>query len=382
MRPIVRNIAVPVCVVAIGAAAIIWNLQRTAATKRKLADEAHTAQLRANQGDANGEYELGQMHLWGRGVPQDYAQADYWYHKAADQGLAKANYAIGDLYYYGDGLDQSDSDALAWYHKAADQGDVTALDAIGVMYYYGRGVPQSYPETMVWYQKAADQGYPRAEYDIGYLYQFGLGVTRNREEANRWFRIAANRGNENAQRALGLRSSPLRPRIEGLNFLLLAVFLLLLWDSISPKRLLHDHNARKLAFSGGLGVLQIGMLLFEHSQYCLFPSVGAATAFRVTFFCSGGVFVTTFVTGIWPRSGKLLLILSGILLVAQNVSLFAIVHFNTRVLSDSVWRFVVLDSLPLGTAISTAIYLWRKRNEPADDVSTPPAQETEAPSEV
>src|ERR1700722_16753498 len=357
MRSIVRNIAVPVCVVAIGAAAIIWNLRRTETTKHKLADQAHTAQLLANQGDANGEYYLGRMYLWGRGVPQDYAQADYWYHKAAAQGLAKANYAIGDLYYYGDGLEQSDSDALVWYHKAPDQGDATALDAIGLMYYYGRSVPQSYPEAMVCYRKAADQGYSRAEYDIGYLYQLGLGVTRNSDEANRWFRIAANHGNESAQRAVGLRSSPLRPWIRDLNFLLLAVFLLLVWESLSPKRLLRDRIARKLAFSAGLGVVQIGMLLFVHSEYCLFPSVGAATAFRVTFFFLGGILVTLFVTGIWPRSGKLLLILSGILLVAQDVSLFAIAHFDMRVIFASVWRFVVVDSLPLGTAISTAIYM-------------------------
>ena len=382
MRSIVRNIAVPACVVAIGATAIIWNLHRTAATTRKLADEARVAQGLANQGDANGEYELGRMYLWGHGVPQDYAQADYWYHKAADQGLAKANYAIGNLYYYGDGLEQSDQDALVWYHKAADQGDATALDAIGLMYYYGRSVPQSFPEAMVWYQKAADQGYPRAEYDIGYLYQFGLGVTRNREEANRWFRLAANHGNESAQRALGLRSSPLRPWIRDFNFLLLAMFLLIAWDSLSPRRLFKDRNAQELAFSAGLGVTQIGMYLFEHSQYCLFPSVWVATAFNFTSFFLGGIIVTLFVTAVRPGSGKLLLILSGILLVAQNLSLFAIAQFNTRVLSDSVWHFVVLDSLPLGTAISAAIYLRRRRKEPAHDASQPPADETDATDAV
>jgi TPR repeat protein len=41
------------------------------------------------------------MYFRGHEVPQDYAQADYWYEKAADQGLANAEYAIGDLYYYG-----------------------------------------------------------------------------------------------------------------------------------------------------------------------------------------------------------------------------------------------------------------------------------------
>jgi len=235
---------------------------------------------------------------------------------------------------------------------------------------------------MVWYRKSADQGYARAEYDIGYLYEFGLGVTRDREEAKRWFQIAADHGNESAQRALGLRSSPLRPWIRGWFVLLLAACLFLVWDSLSPKRLLHDRDARKLAFSGGLGIAQIGMYLLEHSQYCLFPSVWAATAFRMTDFFLGGILVTLLVTAFRPGSGKLLLILSGALLLMLDVPAFAIARFDMRVLSASVGRFVILDAFPLGIAISSAIYLWRRRKKPADDASEPPAEQTEAPSAV
>ena len=318
------------------------------------------------------------MYLWGRGVPQDYAQADYWYHKAADQGLAKANYAIGNLYYYGDGLEQSDSEALVWYHKAADEGDATALDAIGLMYYYGRGVPQSYPEAMVWYQKAADQGNPRAEYDIGYLYQFGLGVTKNREEANRWFRIAANHGNESAQRALGLRSSPLRPWSSGTLILSLAACLVLIWDSLFPKRLLQDRDARKLAFSGGLCILQIGMDLFEHSKYCLFPSVWTATTFRFTRFFLGGILVTLLFTAIRAGSAKLVLILSTVLLVVFDVSLFAVARFDMQVLSFSAGRLVILNAFPLGMATSAVIDMRQRRKEPVDLAPAPPPDETDA----
>ena len=34
---------------------------------------------------------LGTMYYNGQGVPQDYAQAAYWYRKAADQGDAAPN---------------------------------------------------------------------------------------------------------------------------------------------------------------------------------------------------------------------------------------------------------------------------------------------------
>jgi uncharacterized membrane protein HdeD (DUF308 family) len=376
MRSIVRNIAVPVCVVAIGAAAIIWNLQSTASTKRKLADEARVAQLRADQGDANGEYNLGRMYLWGRGVPQDYAQADYWYHKAAAQGLAKANYAIGDLYYYGDGLEQSYADALEWYHKAADQGDAVAQHAIGLMYYYGRGVPQSNPKAMIWFRKAADQGYAKSEYDIGSMYWYGEGVPRDREEANRWYRKAADQGDRYAQQELGLRLAPLRPWMKITHTLLILGSLLMVSGFFAPRNLLRDQNTRRLALAGALGLIYYGTDLYGHSPYCLFPSAWAAVAFVFARSLLGGVFITLAATAIWSKAGKLLLVLSGIFFVVVGARIYMIAKFD----GGSVPLFLTSCPNPLGIAISAAIYLWRKRNEPADDASVPPAEETEAPS--
>ena len=150
MKPMVRTFAVPVCVVALGAGAIVWNLERTRITQRKLADEARLVQSRADKGDANAECKLGLMYVFGRGVPQDYAQAKSWFQKAADQGQAKAMYSIGNLYYYGDGVAQIYSDALIWYRKAADKGYPLAEYMLGSMNYYGYGVPQSYSESLVY----------------------------------------------------------------------------------------------------------------------------------------------------------------------------------------------------------------------------------------
>ena len=44
------------------------------------------ARQRADQGDADAQYDLGLMYDSGRFVPQDDAQAVAWYRQAADQG--------------------------------------------------------------------------------------------------------------------------------------------------------------------------------------------------------------------------------------------------------------------------------------------------------
>jgi hypothetical protein len=382
MNSIVRNFVVPACVVALGAAAIFWNVERKRATERKFVEEVKQYQLGANRGDANAEYELGLKYLQGQGVLQDYAQANYWYQKAADQGLAKAKYAIGNSYLYGRGVTQSYSDALVWYRKAADQGDAFAQDAIGLMYYHGNGVPQSYSEAMGWCRKSADQGHAKAEYNVGYFYSRGLGVPKDREEANRWYRKAASQGDEYAQRALGLRFAPLRPLVQNTLALLSLGALLLIWDFVSPKRLFRSRDARGLALGGALGLIQSGLYIYEHSEYCLFPSVWLATTARIATGLLGGVVVSILVAGIWPKALKTLLIASGVLLVVVDISVCAIAHFEMRVISEFIWRFVAVDSIPLGTVFSTAVYLLRKRKEPLDDASEPPIEPGEAPHAV
>ena len=44
----------------------------------------------ADQGDARAQYNLGEMYMLGRGVPQDYTQAYLWVALAAAQGDEKA----------------------------------------------------------------------------------------------------------------------------------------------------------------------------------------------------------------------------------------------------------------------------------------------------
>ena len=49
-----------------------------------------SVRLRAEQGDAETQYNLGLAYARGQGVPQDDQEAVRWYRLAADQGVAAA----------------------------------------------------------------------------------------------------------------------------------------------------------------------------------------------------------------------------------------------------------------------------------------------------
>jgi hypothetical protein len=335
---------------------VAGHARQKQASEREDAGNTRLYRQRAEQGDANAQYELGQMYARGQGVPRDYVQAYGWYQKAASQGSAHAEYAIGCLYYYGYGQMQSYTDALAWYRKAADHGNAWAIDAIGSMNFYGYGMPQSNAEAAVWYKKAADLGYARAEYDIGYMYSRGLGVARNREAANRWYRKAADQGYKNAQQALGLRLAPSKwcDNCEMLGIIAGTMFLS---DFLRRRKTHSGRKTLKGAIAGIVLLLWAAMDGFQHSEYGLFPSAFAAIAFRAATFFLAGISVALLVTVYGQRSRKPLLIFSGIVFAAVNLSLCARAHFDPQILSAIGGRILALNALPLGMAISTIYWV-------------------------
>jgi len=54
--------------------------------------------LLAELGDASAQVTLGVNYGWGRGVPQDYAEAVKWYRKAAAQGNVDGQRLLGYLH--------------------------------------------------------------------------------------------------------------------------------------------------------------------------------------------------------------------------------------------------------------------------------------------
>ena len=87
----------------------------------------------------------------------------------AEQGDAEAQYQLGKMYDDGKGVTQNDIEAIKWYRKAADQGLANAQDSLGVMYHTGQGVVQDYAEAAIWYRKAADKNHAKAQYNLGIM---------------------------------------------------------------------------------------------------------------------------------------------------------------------------------------------------------------------
>jgi TPR repeat protein len=89
---------------------------------------------KAKTGDAQAQFQVGQIYARGITVPQDLTLAAEWYRKSADSGSAKAQYALGLLYSRGEGVPQDSAQAAAWYRKAALQGDADAQYNLGTFF--------------------------------------------------------------------------------------------------------------------------------------------------------------------------------------------------------------------------------------------------------
>lgn len=90
-------------------------------------EEINHQLLKAEEGDATAQYNVGTMYDAGAGLPFDAIKAIEWYEKAALQGHAKAQYALGMMYEYGYGLPHDRMKAIEWFKKSAVQGDPDAL---------------------------------------------------------------------------------------------------------------------------------------------------------------------------------------------------------------------------------------------------------------
>ncbi len=158
---------------------------------------------KAEAGNAEAQFNLGEMYYNGEGVSQNDKEALKWYLKAAEQGHAGAQYTLGFMYYNGEGVSQNDKEATNWFSRAARHGHAKAQRILAICYAKGKGVPKDYKKAFKLFSEAADQGDVGAQACLGWMYGKGLGVTQNYKEAANWFFKAAEQGDDGAQSMLG-----------------------------------------------------------------------------------------------------------------------------------------------------------------------------------
>ena len=138
-------------------------------------------------GDALSQYNLGVLYEKGQGVEQDYAQALYWYIKAADQGVVKAQYNLANMFLSGRGMKVDHIEALRRFRLAAERGYPPAQYNLAYMQEVGQGEDQDDEQAFHWYQKAAKKGLPQAQFKLARLYESGRGTAKDNDKAANWY---------------------------------------------------------------------------------------------------------------------------------------------------------------------------------------------------
>ena len=144
---------------------------------------------RAQEGDAEARYELGEAYSSGElGLPEDEAQAIIWYRRAGEQDHVAAQRALAKRYQDGIGVPKDTAEALKWYRRAGELGDEISREKLAHMYRTGDGVPRDMQQALVWYRKLAyrdpHSGSPE---EIARIYDKGDGVPRDKLLAAAWY---------------------------------------------------------------------------------------------------------------------------------------------------------------------------------------------------
>ena len=97
--------------------------------------EKHVQQAleKAELGDREAAFELGERYYEGRGVPRDYSMAAAWSRQAAELKHLKAQTNLALMLWIGRGCEKDQKLALEWIRKAAKDGYEPAMGLLETM---------------------------------------------------------------------------------------------------------------------------------------------------------------------------------------------------------------------------------------------------------
>jgi Sel1 repeat len=126
-------------------------------------EDALTLLLPIAAEDSEAALFLGNIYLYGRGVPHDFQSARKWLDLAAAAGRSEAQYNIGAMYDKELGVARNVPEAIKWFMLAADQRDAQAQLNVALLLLKGDGVTRDVALAEQWLQRAAGNGNKRAQ---------------------------------------------------------------------------------------------------------------------------------------------------------------------------------------------------------------------------
>lgn len=114
----------------------------------------------ALNGDATGQYHLGQLYAAGIARPRRGDLATFWFRNASLQGHVGAQYRLGVLYINGNGVPRLREEGLFWLRKASGKNNRSAQFNLALVLEQGNEAEQV--ESRQWLKRAAIAGHAGA----------------------------------------------------------------------------------------------------------------------------------------------------------------------------------------------------------------------------
>lgn len=163
----------------------------------------------ADKGNADAQYDIGEMYEKGSGVATDVKKAFHWFEKAAAQGHVKAQFKVAYMYYKGQGVDGNIHKAFTLMDKPANEGNVRAQYYLAQMYANGDGVKADLEEAFTWFSRSSLGGYKPADEALSELKKtMAAASERARKEEER----VARRDEETAVKNIAKTTPAVAPK--------------------------------------------------------------------------------------------------------------------------------------------------------------------------
>lgn len=188
---------------------LLASIVLACAASAACADAVDDLVRRAESGDAQAQYDLGERLARGEGVKQDHASARIWFERALAQGNRDALFLYAVAYAEGGahlGVAKDPEKATAAFERAAALGDTRAQLALGVRYIEGEGAAVDPDRAAMWLERAAEASDANMQLALASMYDTGTeGVRQSDAKAQAWATRAAQRGHGEAQLWLARR---------------------------------------------------------------------------------------------------------------------------------------------------------------------------------
>jgi TPR repeat protein/transglutaminase-like putative cysteine protease len=167
--------------------------------ENRIVEARRLYELSAAQEDGMGEFKMGLLYEWGKGVPIDLERMLSWYLRSGSHGYRYAEYQLAKMYYYGQKVKADKAAAVVWFERSAASGHVKGESQLGRFYLYGDGVPRDIKKGLALLWRAVEKNDVDAQAHLGYVHERGLGVAKDEAQALSWYDKAAKRGDVFAQ---------------------------------------------------------------------------------------------------------------------------------------------------------------------------------------